>query len=174
MSLIALDWGTTSLRAYLLDGNGAVIDKKSVALGILKVPNNDFDAAFEETCGSWLTNGLQAAPILASGMIGSRQGWVEAPYVPCPAGIEQLANKLARVVTKKQRKLAIVAGITSEDSNAVPDVIRGEETQVMGALQSGDDSRRLFVLPGTHSKWVFVESRNIVHFATFKIGRAHV
>ena len=170
MPLIALDWGTTSLRAYLLNSDGRVLDKKSAPLGILKVPNNDFDAAFEDTCGSWLINGLQAAPILASGMIGSRQGWIEAPYVPCPAGVDQLANKLAHVVTKKQRRLAIVAGITSEDVNGVPDVIRGEETQVMGALQSGDRARRLFVLPGTHSKWVFVESGNIVHFATFMTG----
>ena len=100
MSLIALDWGTTSLRAYLLDDAGALQEKKSMPLGILKVVDNNFDAAFEDTCGPWLNNGLQAAPILASGMIGSRQGWIEAPYVPCPAGVDQLANKLDRKSTR--------------------------------------------------------------------------
>ena len=170
MPLIALDWGTTSLRAYLLDGAGQVLEKKSAPLGILNIPDNDFDAAFEHTCGSWLANGLQAAPILASGMIGSRQGWVEAAYVPCPANAKQLASHFAQVITKKQRKLAIVPGITTENSDDVPDVIRGEETQIFGALQSGDSSRHLFVLPGTHCKWAVVESGQITHFATFMTG----
>ncbi len=169
MSLIALDWGTTSLRAYLLDSNGNVLDKKSALLGILKVPNNDFDTAFEDTCGSWLKNGREASPILASGMIGSRQGWTEAPYVACPAGAEQLAQKLIHITTKKLRKFAIVPGISTENSTAVPDVMRGEETQIIGALDD-ETSSHLFVLPGTHSKWARVEQNQIVQFATFMTG----
>jgi 2-dehydro-3-deoxygalactonokinase len=168
-ALIALDWGTTSLRAYLLDKNGNTLEKKSAPLGILKIPDQNFDTAFEETCGSWLNNGLQAAPILACGMIGSRQGWLEAPYVPCPASIDQLAKHLVSVTTKNGRHVAIVPGIKTINSAGVPDVIRGEETQIFGALKVAI-SQQLFILPGTHSKWVQVIDNHIEHFATFMTG----
>lgn len=168
-TLIALDWGTTSLRAYLLNRNGDVLEKKSAPLGILKILNQNFDSAFEETCGPWLNNGLQAAPILASGMIGSRQGWLEAPYVPCPATIDQVAEKLVALTTKNGQRLAIVPGINTMNSANVPDVIRGEETQIFGTL-GADKADRLFVLPGTHSKWVRVKNNGIEHFATFMTG----
>ena len=167
--LIALDWGTTSLRAYLLNRNGDVLEKKSAPLGILKISNQNFDAAFEEIGGSWLNNGLRAPPMLASGMIGSRQGWLEAPYVPCPASIDQLVKKLVFVKTKRCAQFAIVPGINTVNSAGVPDVIRGEETQIFGALNA-DMSQQLFVLPGTHSKWVQVNDNRIEHFTTFMTG----
>ncbi len=168
-ALIALDWGTTSLRAYVLNNTGNVLEKKSAPLGILKIRDNNFDAAFKEVCGSWLNNGLGAAPVLASGMIGSRQGWLEAPYVPCPASIDQLAQKFVSLTTKEGRRVAIVPGVSTENSGAVPDVIRGEETQIIGALTS-TPMQSLFVLPGTHSKWVSVEKNQITRFATFMTG----
>jgi 2-dehydro-3-deoxygalactonokinase len=168
-SLIALDWGTTSLRAYLLDANSNTLEKKSAPLGILKIPDQNFDAAFEEICGPWLNNGLKAAPILASGMIGSRQGWREAPYVPCPATIDQISKQLISLRTKNGHALFIVPGINTKNSADVPDVIRGEETQIFGALNS-HSSNQLFVLPGTHSKWVQVSDGRIEHFATFMTG----
>ncbi len=167
--LIAFDWGTTSLRAYLLDGNGSVREKKSAPLGILKIREQNFDTAFEEVCGPWLNNAPKAAPILASGMIGSRQGWREAPYVPCPATIDKIAEKLISLTTKNGHRLTIVPGINSKNSADVPDVIRGEETQVFGALDSSA-SKQLFVLPGTHSKWVQMSHGRIEHFATFMTG----
>lgn len=175
MSLIALDWGTTSLRAYLIDANGKVLERRSAPLGILKVLDNNFDAAFEEICGSWLNNDLEIAPLrgglalLASGMIGSRQGWLEAPYVPCPATIDEIAKHLVSLSTKNGRRVAIVPGIRTENSTGVPDVIRGEETQIFGALDTGN-ADRLFVLPGTHSKWARVKNKRIEHFATFMTG----
>ena len=168
-ALIALDWGTTSLRAYLLDENGNTLAKQSAPLGILKIPGNDFDAAFEEICAPWLAYGLEAASVLASGMIGSRHGWREAPYVPCPAGLEQLARKFVLLTTKKGRRVVIVPGVSTENSAGVPDVMRGEETQILGALKSANGAQ-LFVLPGTHSKWVLVENQQITRFATFMTG----
>jgi 2-dehydro-3-deoxygalactonokinase len=168
-ALIALDWGTTSLRAYLLDASGAMLDRKFEPLGILKVPDNDFDAAFEETCAAWLGDSATALPILASGMIGSRQGWLEAPYVPCPAGLDQLASKFVSLTTKKARRVVLVPGIRTENSAGVPDVIRGEETQIIGALEA-TRSTQLFVLPGTHSKWAVVRDHRITRFATFMTG----
>jgi 2-dehydro-3-deoxygalactonokinase len=167
--LIALDWGTTSLRAYLLDANGNTLEKKSAPLGILKIPDQNFDAVFEEMCGPWLRNGLKGAPILASGMIGSRQGWREAPYVPCPATIDQIAEKLISLTTKNGHLLFIVPGINTTNLADVPDVIRGEETQIFGALDSSA-TKQLFVLPGTHSKWAQVNDGRVEHFATFMTG----
>lgn len=166
--LIALDWGTSSLRAWLLGDAGAVMAAKSAPLGILKVPDGDFAAAFREVCGAWLCpDGLAAGvPAIASGMIGSRQGWVEAPYVACPAGFEALARGLAWVDAGDAR-LAIVPGVNCTDGSGVPDVMRGEETQVFGALEGADG---LYVLPGTHSKWVRVEGGRIAAFATYMTG----
>ncbi len=168
-ALIALDWGTTSLRAYLLDATGDPLEKKFAPLGVLKVSDSDFDAAFEQTCASWFNHGREAWPVLASGMIGSRQGWLEAPYVPCPAGVEQLAKKFVSLTPARGRRIAFVPGTSTENCAGVPDVIRGEETQIIGALEPESETR-LFVLPGTHSKWARVEQQRITRFATFMTG----
>jgi len=161
--LIALDWGTSSLRAWLLGDEGAVLAEQSAPLGILKVPNGDFAAAFRDVCGDWLAH---SPPAIASGMIGSRQGWVEAPYAPCPAGFEALARGLAWVEAGGAR-LGFVPGVSCVDASGVPDVMRGEETQVFGALDAADG---VFVLPGTHSKWVTVCGGKIEAFATYMTG----
>lgn len=168
-ALIALDWGTTSLRAYLLGADGATLDRKFTTLGILKVPHNDFDTAFEQVCAAWLTDGLEGAPILACGMVGSRQGWLEAPYVPCPADLDQLVKKVVSLTTKNGHRVLIVPGVSSVNSAGVPDVMRGEETQIIGALDSSKGTH-LFVLPGTHSKWALVRDHRITRFATFMTG----
>jgi 2-dehydro-3-deoxygalactonokinase len=99
-------------------------------------------------------------------MIGSRQGWVEAPYAPCPAGFDALARGLAWADTGAAR-LAIVPGVSCVDASGVPDVMRGEETQVFGALDAADG---VCVLPGTHSKWVTVSGGRIETFATYMTG----
>lgn len=161
--LVALDWGTSSLRAWLLGDAGAVLAEKSAPLGILKVPNGDFAAVFREVCGDWLA---PSRPAIASGMIGSRQGWVEAPYAACPAGFESLARGFAWAESGGTR-LAIVPGVSCVDASGVPDVMRGEETQVFGALDAADGA---YVLPGTHSKWVTVSGGRIETFATYMTG----
>jgi len=158
--LVALDWGTSSLRAWLLGDGGAALAEKSAPLGILKVPDGDFAAAYRDVCGDWLVDGL---PSIASGMIGSRQGWVEAPYVACPAGFDALAQALVRT----DAGLAIVPGVSCVGAGGVPDVMRGEETQVFGALEGSDG---VYVLPGTHSKWVTVSDGRIASFATYMTG----
>lgn len=161
--LVALDWGTSALRAWLLGDAGAVLAEKSAPLGILKVPNGDFAAVFREVCGDWLAH---SRPAIASGMIGSRQGWVEAPYAPCPAGFDALVRGLAWAEAGGAR-LAIVPGVSCIDPSGVPDVMRGEETQVFGALDAADG---ICVLPGTHSKWVTVAGGRIESFATYMTG----
>ena len=169
--LIALDWGSTSARAYLLSQESEVIGQRQAPLGVLNVKERDFEGALIELCGPWLlvrTN----TPIVAAGMIGSRQGWAEAPYVAYPAGLIELAAKLTPVDIPKKRKLWIVPGVSTPPDVSPPDVMRGEETQIFGALGSsqGAGGSGLFVLPGTHSKWIRVENGRIVWFKTFMTG----
>ena len=165
-ALLALDWGTSSARAYRLDAAGTVLAERSAALGIQQVRDGAFAAALAALLGDWSTID---APRLACGMIGSRQGWVEAPYLECPADLDALA---ASIAWTPERTLAIVPGVTCRDDGGVPDVMRGEETQILGALGVGRD-RRLAVLPGTHSKWVCVENGRILGFATYMTGELY-
>lgn len=167
--LIALDWGTTSLRAYLLDRQGAVLDSRSEAAGILKVADNDFNGILARLLKPWWQQ-HGVVPMMAAGMIGSRQGWREAPYCACPATAADLAAALIEIDTASGQPLYIVPGVSYHDDHAVPDVIRGEETQIVGELSASGRNQGLFLLPGTHSKWVWVEAGQIVRFATFMSG----
>jgi 2-dehydro-3-deoxygalactonokinase len=166
--LIAVDWGTTSLRAALLDARGQVLEEHSSGDGILHVPAGGYAPVFIAACARW----MQAAGTfcLMSGMVGSRQGWIEAPYRACPAGFADLAAALAPVdAGLSNARVAIVPGLSCE-REGVPDVMRGEETQVFGALDLLGLESGLFVLPGTHSKWVTVKDRRIESFSTFMTG----
>ncbi len=169
--LIALDWGSTSARAYLLADANEVIGQRAGALGILNIKDNDFEGALLELCGPWLLVRTDT-PIVASGMIGSQQGWAEAPYISCPAGLAELGANLLPVDIPRRRKLWIVPGVSITGPDGVPDVMRGEETQVFGALTMAEREKGsgLFVLPGTHSKWVRVEDGRIVWIRTFMTG----
>ncbi len=175
---IALDWGTTNLRAFLLDAAGGIMAQREKPWGILSLPApadaGGFDAALEGVAGDWLAAQPQA-PLIASGMVGSAQGWREAPYVDCPAGARDLADRMASVSTASGRELMLVPGILSNLPDALPDVIRGEETQVFGALASMTPAApaTCFVLPGTHSKWVLVRDGRIVLFATYMTGELY-
>jgi len=180
---IALDWGTTNLRAFLLDSRGLVVSQREKPWGILCLPasveEGGFDQALEAIAGDWMAAHPQGA-LIASGMVGSAQGWREAPYVRCPAGAGDLLLKMTRIATASGRDLMIVPGILFDQEDALPDVIRGEETQVIGALQSlagqaggdagGESADLCFVLPGTHSKWILVKDGRIVQFATYMTG----
>ncbi len=168
-ALIAIDWGTTCLRAGLAGRDGRVLDRRSEPSGILNVPNADFDGVFERVVGPWLRQ-HPGIPVFASGMIGSRQGWHEAPYVECPAGAADLARALLDATTRDGTTIRFVPGLSLVDEAGIPDVMRGEETQIIGSLQPGDDAPQLFVLPGTHSKWALVDRGRILRFATFMTG----
>ncbi len=163
--LIALDWGTSSLRAYLLGQKGRVLDRRAESWGILQLPERDFGAAFAQITADWCGEHGDL-PALASGMIGSAQGWVEAPYVELPAGIAQLAHGLTLV---PGTRLRIVPGVAQRGDS--PDVMRGEETQILGALASAPDlADGVVVLPGTHSKWVRLAAGLVTSFTTFMTG----
>ena len=122
-----------------------------------------FDAALESHIGKWDKN----LPIMASGMITSRQGWVELPYVACPAGLQSIAAAVHLHTSKHGRKIYFVPGISTRGLDGAPDVIRGEETQVLGASEGGNEH---FVTPGTHSKWITVKDREITGFSSYMTG----
>jgi 2-dehydro-3-deoxygalactonokinase len=164
--LIAIDWGTSSLRGALIEADGRVAEVRAFARGILTVDAGGFPAVFETCFGDWMT---PDALCLIAGMAGSQQGWQEAPYCPCPAGFDDVAARLKWVVPDR---IAIVPGL-SVDTDGIPDVMRGEETQIFGALQMlGLQNAPLvrLVLPGTHSKWVTVTDSKITHFSTWMTG----
>jgi len=172
VSLIAIDWGTTRFRAWLVGNDGAVLDRMDSAAGILSVAGGDFGGSFDRAVGPWLQQ-RGRLPVVASGMIGSRQGWREAPYAECPAGAADLAGKLVSVTSPAGHEVRLVPGVMRTDADGVPDVMRGEETQIVGCLADGDPPRRVFVLPGTHSKWAIVEGGRIKRFATFMTGELY-
>ncbi len=162
--VLAIDWGTSSLRGALLDDTGKVLEERSIARGVLTVSPGEFATVFEAHFDQWVR--ATGTFCLISGMAGSRQGWIEAPYCACPAGFDEIAHALAWITPGR---IAIVPGLHCEHGG-IPDVMRGEETQVLGALQLLGLRDALLVLPGTHSKWVRVHSRRIEHFATFMTG----
>jgi 2-dehydro-3-deoxygalactonokinase len=167
--LIALDWGTSSLRAFLMGDGGVVLDHRAAPLGIMQVPEGGFPAAFAGIAGDWL-RATPDLPALASGMIGSAQGWRQAPYCQGPTGLAELAGGLITVPTGAGPALHIVPGIAMETPR--PEVMRGEETQIFGALSLHPDLRASahLVMPGTHCKWVSVRDGGIAQFQTFMTG----
>ncbi len=166
--LIALDWGTTSLRAALMDGQGKIVDQADTDNGIMAVAGQDFQAVFDRVAGAWLRDHPQAA-VMAAGMAGSRQGWRETPYLPCPAGFQELGRGLVWSA-RNGGSIGFVPGLSTRHADGAPDVMRGEETQVFGALDALGVDNGIFVLPGTHSKWVRVENRRIRDFHTYMTG----
>jgi 2-dehydro-3-deoxygalactonokinase len=166
--LIAVDWGTSSLRGARLDDAGKALEEKSAPLGILNVPNGDFAGVFAQQFGDWMKPA--GTVCLISGMAGSRQGWAEAPYAPCPAGPAELSKHLHWIERAPvPGRIAIVPGL-SDDQGDVPDVMRGEEVQIFGAMRLSGLSDGSFVLPGTHSKWAVVKGGKVMGFRTYMTG----
>lgn len=165
-TLIGIDWGTTSLRAYLMGTQGEVLDRLVVPEGIMQVPDKDFEGVFERLLDPWVKT--HSVPLIASGMITSRNGWLETPYLPVPSGAEHLADALVPLLTAAGSVLHFVTGVTTSHEGA-PDVMRGEETQIVGAVEAGFNEG-ICVMPGTHSKWVTVRGGCIEDFATFMSG----
>ena len=164
--MIGVDWGTTSIRAYRFDGP-AVRDRLERPGGILQVPPGDFPAALRDVVGPWLQDGERR--VLLSGMVGSRQGWIEAPYLPCPADTRSLASALVAVPFDNATVL-LVPGLTAT-AGEVPEVMRGEEVQILGALdQIGPDG--VACLPGSHSKWARLRAGRVDGFTTHMTGEA--
>jgi 2-dehydro-3-deoxygalactonokinase len=166
-ALIGLDWGTTSLRAYRIGAAGEVLQTRIVTAGILKLPNGGFPQALACVAGDW-ARAHPDAVLLASGMVGARQGWVEAPYVELPATLTALARACVEIPVGSQQVLYVVPGVGALGEGVSADVMRGEETQAFGALPESGSAH--LVLPGTHSKWLTVIDEALISFATYMTG----
>ena len=170
--LIALDWGTSSLRAYRLGAAGETLEVRGLPLGVMQLDGSEaeFERALEQACGDW-QRAAPEVPMIACGMVGSAQGWREARYVEAPLGAGELT--LLPIERSHGMPLWLVPGVIQRGS--VPNVMRGEETQVFGLLDGdGDQVEPLLIgLPGSHSKWVTVEGGQLSRFQTFMTGEVY-
>ncbi|MCA0425524.1 MAG: 2-dehydro-3-deoxygalactonokinase, partial [Proteobacteria bacterium] len=162
-SRIVVDWGSSNFRAYRFGPDGTVGERRQSASGILSVTDGRFEDALRREIGNWLTPG---AEVFHSGMITSRNGWVETPYVLCPATLQAVADGAVRRDLAGGVALHFMPGVST--LNPTPDVMRGEEMQVFGV--TGPEADTLVILPGTHSKWVNVVHGAITGLRTFLTG----
>lgn len=167
--MIAVDWGSTHLRAYRLDAAGNVIAHQRNDHGVLAC-NGDFAAVLAAVLEPWDDTG-----VMLSGMIGSRGGWHEQPYVDCPVGIDGISASVTRVDAPgfPARRLWFVPGVADHAAHGAPDVMRGEETQVCALLGLLNHGTHVLCLPGTHSKWITVRDGRIASIATAMTGETY-
>lgn len=162
---IAVDWGTTNLRAWAMAGD-RVLDASARPLGMGALKREEFEPALLETVGGWLSDG-RTVPVVACGMVGARQGWAEAPYVDTPSRPLDAA-RFVRVATADRRiAVTIIHGMCQIDP---ADVMRGEETQLAGLLALEPGFSGTACLPGTHSKWATLGRDRVAGFRTFMTG----
>ncbi|HVI30603.1 2-dehydro-3-deoxygalactonokinase [Phenylobacterium sp.] len=169
-ALLACDWGTTNLRAWTLDADGQVVAHKEFDLGVSRLAPGEAAKRFEAEVQPAF--GAQGLPAILCGMVGSNLGWTVAPYADCPVGLDELAACLAPVEAHGAWA-RIVPGVRSQGLAGAPDVMRGEETQLMGWLAEHPDrrsGRRVICHPGTHAKWMLVEDGRLVRFVTAMTG----
>lgn len=163
--LIGIDWGTSSNRAYRMDRTGNVLESRSGGLGLAAIKDRSFETVLESLVASWDAD--REIPILMSGMIGSRNGWVEAGYCECPFGVEELSRTIVSV-PDRSGAVHIVGGGSALDAQSHHDVMRGEEVQILGLENIA--GLRLVIAPGTHSKWAILENGKIREFRTYMTG----
>lgn len=165
--LIGIDWGTSNHRAYRIDGRGNVLECRSGELGLSAVKDRNFNAALGSFIADWRKAAARDVPVLMSGMIGSRNGWVETAYCECPFGAEDLSHTIVPVPGPIEA-VFIVGGGSLVDASHHHDVMRGEEVQILGLENTAGP--HLVVAPGTHSKWAVLVNGKIKEFRTYMTG----
>ena len=164
--MIAINWGTSNFRAYKLDAAGNVEAERSSARGAVGVPSGKFLDALMTEVGDWVRDGERK--VLMSGMVGARNGWKEALYVSVPATFDQVVDGVIRLEVKSL-DARIVPGLIGADECGVPEVMRGEETEIFGC-NGAIASHTHLCLPGTHTKWVRMQNGRIAAFSTSMTG----
>lgn len=160
---IAVDWGTTRLRAWAMRGTD-VVQQASSDRGLATLDRDGFEPALLELITPWLGDGV--TDVLACGMVGARQGWIEAPYVPVPAK-PGMPEAVQMPGTDPRLRVLLLPGLSQQDP---PDVMRGEETQIAGFLRLNPNWDGVICLPGTHTKWAQLSADEVVSFRTFMTG----
>lgn len=163
---VAVDWGTSSFRLWLVDRAGGVLKERRSQEGMVTAAKLGFEAVLQSHLDA--VGAGNDLPVVICGMAGARQGWVEAGYIDTPAHLASIRQH-AVPVPGPSRDIRILPGIAQRDPKA-PDVMRGEETQLLGALGEDADGESVVCIPGTHSKWVRVSGGTVVRFATFMTG----
>ncbi|KAB0267582.1 2-dehydro-3-deoxygalactonokinase [Microvirga brassicacearum] len=167
MRFIVADWGTTRFRAYLVEDE-TILDEVASEDGVSALQTGQHRDVFLRNCGRWL-GAEPDAPVLLVGMVGSREGWVMAPYATCPAGPVEIARAMIPVEIGNGRNAYIVPGLFCEPAPKAADVMRGEETLVLGSgVRDG-----LICSPGTHPKWITMKDGRIERFATYMTGEMY-
>lgn len=165
---IAVDWGTSNRRAWALGANAEILQQRADGKGLLAHADRRFAESLAGFLGDWLA-AAPGIPVVMAGMVGSRMGWVEVPYLSVPLRLTDLARHLSKASELDGSACWIVPGL-SHDDPIQPEVMRGEECQVLGALLAKNEHSRLFVLPGTHSKWARMADGRLTAFRTYLTG----
>ena len=163
---VAVDWGTTSFRLWLIGSDGTVLGESRSREGMTTARETGFAAVLDKHLAE--VGAPADAPVVMCGMVGARQGWVEAGYIDVPAKLSDISGK-AVSVPDLSRDVRILPGLAQRDVNSA-DVMRGEETQLLGCAGSMKNSDCLIAMPGTHSKWVRIVRREVLGFSTFMTG----
>jgi 2-dehydro-3-deoxygalactonokinase len=163
---VAVDWGTSNLRAWTIASDGAILDTLSSDDGMGALAPADFEPALLALIAGDIPPDSQTT-IIASGMVGARQGWFEAPYATAPCTPPTVANAITAPTKDPRLLVHILPGVMQTKP---ADVMRGEETQIAGFLAANPDFDGVLCLPGTHSKWVRISAGEIVSFQTFMTG----
>ncbi len=170
-SHIVGDWGTTHLRLHLCRGTAVLAKADGPGIGAL---SSSPESTLFEALEPWASE-HGALPIWLAGMVGSRNGWREVPYASCPAGLETLRKALLRFQAHGH-EVAIAAGVSCTNRVGAPDVMRGEETQILGAIAAQPSlgrGRHIVTLPGTHTKWALLEDARLHSFQTSLSGELY-
>lgn len=163
---IAADWGTTNLRVWAMGCGGAVLARAESADGMSTLDRAGYEPALLALVGGWLPAAGRVA-VVACGMVGSRQGWIEAPYAAVPCPVLTPGRLVTPVLTETRLSVHVIPGLKQE---APADVMRGEETQISGFLSAQPAFDGVLCLPGTHTKWVRISAGEVVSFQTFMTG----
>ncbi|MCA8929587.1 MAG: 2-dehydro-3-deoxygalactonokinase [Alphaproteobacteria bacterium] len=163
---IAVDWGTSALRVWAMPEDGPPLAAARSAQGMASLDRDGFEPALLALIAPWLTAG-RTVPVVACGMVGARQGWVEAPYTPVPCPPLAAERCVTAPTADPRLAVRIVPGLMQ---GTPPDVMRGEETQVAGFLADAPEFSGTLCLPGTHAKWVEVRERRVERFRTAMTG----
>lgn len=166
---IIVDWGTTNFRAYLVTNDGNLLDYRKSNHGIQNIKQGQFEDFFYKEVLDWFKKNKKLE-VTAFGMVTSKNGWVETPYIPCPVSPNQLVSSIIRKKLRNGANINFLPGVSYQSAYPFTDVMRGEEIQVLGF---GIDNDVTMVLPGTHSKWVKIKNQRIDNFKTFVTGELY-
>ena len=163
---IAIDWGSSNLRVWALNNNNAILDSISSNDGMLGLASSEFEPLLSEKISKWGVGDVNV-PILCCGMVGAKQGWVEAPYASIPYKLMQEVDSVKVSCSDDRLNVRILGGLRQDNP---ADVMRGEETQIRGFLSIFSNFDGIICLPGTHTKWVHVSAGEVISFRTFMSG----